>query len=131
MNDRWAETLSRLIDGDPVDSTVVAEALESIDGRCLLVEFAAVRTVLNSDADAPSASFYARMQASLAAAELQPPRPARGVSLRIAAAAIAVSLLVGFGIESWRQRRVDAPPAAVRVLRFDGSEWASAKGGDR
>jgi negative regulator of sigma E activity len=131
MINRWAETLSRLIDGDSVDAAVVAEALESADGRRLLVEFAAVRAAVNGDTATPSAGFYDRMQARLATAERQPARPARAVSLWIAAASVAASLLLGFGIERWRHLRVDAPPSAARVLRFDTSEWTSAKRGAR
>jgi hypothetical protein len=131
MNDRWTETLSRLIDGDPVDPAAVAEALESSDGRGLLVELTAVRAAINADTATPSAGFYTRIHASLAMAEPQPARPVRGVSLWIVAASVAASLLLGFGIESWRHRRADVPPSAVRVLRFDTSEWTSAKGGAR
>ena len=131
MNDRWKETLSQLIDGDPVDPNVVAEALESLAGRRLLVEFAAVRASLDRDTAAPSAEFYARMQSTLASAEPQRSRRVGGIPFRIAAASVAAALLLGFGIASWRHRRVDAPPSAARVLRFEASEWTNAKGGVR
>jgi negative regulator of sigma E activity len=131
MNERWNEALSRLIDGEPVDPDIVAEALESPDGRRILVEFAVVRATLNLDTAAPSAAFYARMQASLAAKERQRlPRPG-GVSVRIVAVSAAAALLLGIGIESWRHQRTDAPPPAARVLRFEPSEWTNAKAGDR
>jgi negative regulator of sigma E activity len=131
MNDRWNETLSRLIDGDPVDPEIVAEALDSHDGRRILVDFAVMRATLNLDAAVPTAAFYPRMQASLAAAE--PPRPRRtgGVSLRIVVVSAAAALLLGIGIESWRHQQTDAPPPAARVLRFEPSEWTNAKAGDR
>jgi len=62
MTDRWNETLSRLIDGDPVDPGVVAEALESPDGRRLLVDFTAVRAAFDRDTAAPSAAPGSRMR---------------------------------------------------------------------
>jgi hypothetical protein len=131
MNERWNKALSRLIDGDSVDPEIVAEALESPDGRRILVDFAVVRATLNLDTAAPSAGFYPRMRVSLAAAE--PPRPQRTehVSLRIVAVSAAAALLLGIGIESWRHQRTDAPPPAARVLRFAPSEWTNVKAGDR
>ena len=131
MNDRWNETLSRLIDGDPVDPMTVAEALESSDGRRLLVDFTTVRAALDRDTAAPSAAFYGRMQSSLATAEPRRSRRAAGVYLWIAAASAAAALLLGLGIESRRHWRVDTPPSAARVLRFEPSEWTNAKGGVR
>jgi hypothetical protein len=131
MNERWNETLSRLIDGDPVDPDIVADALESPDGRRILVDFAVVRATLHHDTAAPSAAFYAQVQSSLAATEpRRPPRPG-GVSLRIVAVSAAGALLLVLGIESWRHQRTDAPPSAARVLRIEQSEWTNAKGGDR
>jgi negative regulator of sigma E activity len=131
MNDPWNETLSRLIDGDPVDPDIVAEALESPDGRRILVDFAVVRATLNLDTAAPSSAFYPRMQAILAAVEPARARRAGGASLRIVAVSAAAALLLGIGIESWRHQRTDAPPPAARVLRFEPSEWTNAKAGDR
>jgi negative regulator of sigma E activity len=131
MNERWNETLSRLIDGDAVDPDIVAEALESHDGRRILVDFAVVRATLNHDTAAPSAAFYARMPPSLAAKEPRRPPRRGGVSLRIVAVSAAAALLLGIGIESWRHRRTDAPPPTARVLRFEPSEWTNAKAGDR
>ncbi|HMB81915.1 MAG TPA: hypothetical protein VKI43_17695 [Vicinamibacterales bacterium] len=131
MTDRWNETLSRLIDGDPVDPGVVAEALESPDGRRLLVDFTAVRAAFDRDTAAPSAAFLGQMQSALAAAEPHPAPRAGGFPLRLVALAAAAALLLGVGFENWRHRRVEAPPSAARVLRFETSEWTSVKGGGR
>jgi len=49
----------------------------------------------------------------------------------VAGAALAAALLLGVGFENWRHRRVEAPPSAARVLRFETSEWTSVKGGGR
>lgn len=131
MNERWSETLSRLIDGDAVDPDIVAKVLDSPDGRRILVDFAVVRTALSHDTAAPSAAFYARMQPSLAAKEPRRLQWPGGISLRIAAASAVAALLLGIAIENWRHQRTEAPPPAARVLRFEPSEWTNAKAGDR
>jgi hypothetical protein len=131
MNDRYHEALSSLIDGYPVDPGDIAEALELPDGRRLLVDFAALRTAVGRDAAEPSAGFYARMQSHLAAPEPHEPRRFGGISVRVAAASVAAALLLGFGVDSWRHRRPEAPPTTTRVLRFEISEWTSAKGAVR
>jgi hypothetical protein len=130
MNDRYHEALSSLIDGYPADPGDVAEALELPDGRRLLVDCAALRVAVGRDAAEPSAAFYARMQSYLAAPAPHEPGRFRGISVRVAAASVAAALLLGFGVDSW-WHRPEAPPSTTRVLRFEISEWTSAKGAVR
>jgi len=123
MNALWAEELSRLVDAEPVDPEVVADALESPETRLLFVGFLRLRAAVREDRYGPSVAFHDRMGRTLQAAERQ--STDRRVVLRLVAALIVTALLTGLGVESWRRWRDDRPPRPNRVLRFDASEWTS------
>jgi hypothetical protein len=125
MSDRLNETLSALIDGEPVDLELLTEALESRDGRDALVAFARSRTVLAADPITPSSEWrhaVARQLTSRRAPSL------RLLSYGTAAGLLAASLLLGFAADRWWQGRSDAPPHAERVLRFDAADWTRGGG---
>lgn len=118
-----AEMLSRLHDGEPVDPDVVADALESSEGRRLFVDLVRLSAAARADRSEPSLAFYERMGRTLQA----PPRRSRDyrVPFRIAAALVLATVLTGLGVESWRHWREGQPPRPARVLRFDESEWTT------
>ena len=135
MNDTWAPTLSRLLDDDEVDLEALAAALETSEGRQLLIQFAGLRNAVRGDGVTVSAAFRQRM-----AAELRPQAAAHasggsGVATPRRrwrydlAAMLAAGMLLGLAADAWFDRAAAAPPAASRVLRFDAGEWTHAQGG--
>ncbi len=124
MNTVWAEVLSRLTDGEPVDPEVVAEALESPETRRLFVDYVRLSATVRADHSEPSLAFFKQMVRTL-----QPSHRRSSdhlVSFRIVAALALAILLTGLGVEISRHWREDSPPRPSRVLRFDPSEWTSA-----
>ena len=124
MKTEWADALSRLTDGEPADAGLVADALESLEMRQLLVDYVRLRTAVREDRADPSAAFYTRMRGTFGAR--RPQSVARLTSFPVAAAFVLAVLLTGLGVESWRHWREDTPPRPARVLRFDASEWTAA-----
>jgi hypothetical protein len=125
MNTIWAETLSSLIDGEPVNPDVVADALESPEARCLLVDCVRLSAATRGNRAEPSLGFYNRMASQLHASG-QPGD--HRISFRVAAALVLATLLTALGVESWRHWHTDTPPRPSRVLRFDASEWTTTNG---
>jgi hypothetical protein len=125
MSDRLNETLSALIDGEAVDFELLAEALESRNGRDALIAFARSRAALAADPIAPRAEWQRTI-----ARELTPggADAIRMLSYRAAAGLLAASLLLGFAADRWWRGRADAPPRAQRVLRFDAADWRTPGG---
>jgi hypothetical protein len=125
MTDQFGETLSALFDGEPVDADVLEQALESIEGRRLLVSFARSRAALVLDPVEPRIDWQAQMARRLSG----PTRTPRGaLSHRVVAGLVAASLAAGLALDRWWVRRPDAPPRAVQVLRFGAAEWAAGEG---
>ena len=125
MNSMWAETLSSLIDAEPVNPDVVAQALESPEARRLLVDCLRLSAATHRDCAEPSLGFYNRMEGQLHAS--RQPGDHR-ISFQVAAALVLATLLTVLGVESWRRWQTDTPPRPSRVLRFDASEWTTANG---
>lgn len=124
MNDSLGETLSRLIDGDDVDLSLLAQAIELEEGRRLLMDFASLRQSVRAD--------DGTLRTSLSPVLGKPPGVFRASPMwqRSVAAAIAL-MAVGvllFGLDRWRGSGADAPPRVERVLRFEPSEWTFANG---
>lgn len=126
MNDAWVETLSRLIDGEDVDVGILANAIESTEGRRLLVDFATIRAAARQDRAVPSDDFYRRLPSMLASTSTM--RRPQAISYRLAAALVAAAALLGFGLDLVSERQMNVPPRADRVLRFEASEWTMVKG---
>jgi negative regulator of sigma E activity len=145
MNDTWGQTLSQLLDDDDVDVDALAAALDTSEGRELLVQFASLRNAARRDETTPSVEFQERVRA-----EMQRPvsnvtnvfdvatghsRMARIPSLGRwrygLAAMLAAGILLGAAGGTWLRRTTDAPPTANRVLRFEAGEWTLAQGGPR
>jgi hypothetical protein len=142
MNDTWGPTLSRLLDDDDVDVEALAAALDTSEGRALLVQFASLRGAARRDETMPSAEFQERVRAEMQRPVANVANVASGHSriLRVPAlgrwryglaATIAAALLIGIATDMWRHRATDAPPAAARVLRFEAGEWTYAQGAGR
>jgi len=142
MNDTWGSTLSQLLDGDDVDVETLATALDTSDGRALLVQFATLRGAARRDEAMPSAAFQERVRAemqrpasTLAGVSSEDSRLARVSSLERwrygLAAMLAAGILLGAAGGTWLGRTADAPPATDRVLRFEAGEWTRAPGGQR
>lgn len=125
MNDAAGQLLSRLIDGDAVDPDALSAALETEDGRRLLVDFARARDAVATDV-APSAAWRRATLGRLAGGA----PPVRALSYRAAAVLVVSALALGAAAERWRETRPPKPPQAVRVLQFDAADW-HAIGGDR
>jgi hypothetical protein len=128
MNPIHGETLSRLVDGDVVDPDVLSEALDTTDGRRLLVDFARARAAIATGVQ-PSSAWRARVEQQLAASTRHAvtARSPRSLSLRAAAALAAVALGLGAAAAHWRDTRPARPPEAARVLQFE--RVADAGGG--
>ncbi|OLC47784.1 MAG: hypothetical protein AUH43_10980 [Acidobacteria bacterium 13_1_40CM_65_14] len=137
MKDTWAPTLSRLLDDDDVDLGALAAALETSEGRQLLVQFAGLRSAVRRDDPRPSAAFCQRVDAELLRPDaVDVGRASGSVTSRgrwryELAAMLAAGLLLGVAADTWLHRAPDAPPAANRVLRFEAGEWTSAQGVQR
>ena len=135
MNETWAPTLSRLLDDDEVDLEALAAALETGEGRQLLVQFAGLRNAVRRDGPRPSAALSERIEAELLghnvthiAGTNRPARSRKRWRYELAAV-LAAGMLLGLAADAWLDRAAASPPAASRVLRFDAGEWTSAQGG--
>jgi negative regulator of sigma E activity len=129
MKDAWGQTLSQLLDDDDVDVEMLAAALDTSEGRELLVQFAALRGAARRDETMPSAAFEARVHAEMQRRMTRVPPSVRwryGV-----AAMLAAGILLGAAGGAWLRRSADAPPVADRVLRFEAGEWTRAPGVER
>ena len=136
MNEAWPATLSRLLDDEDVDLEALADALETPEGRGLLLHFAALRRAARRDDSRPSDAFRARVEAALHQAAESPTKTsaAAGPPARWryqVAAVLAAGLLLGAAAGTWFHRGTEGPPAANRVLRFEASEWTYAQGAGR
>jgi hypothetical protein len=135
MNEQWAETLSRLIDGDEVDIDTLREILDAPEGRRVLLDFATLRRDVRHDSSRPSAAFYGAVPGDLPMPTAVMPRPSVRTSRTVyaIAAALLVGIALGFAADTWRSQApsIDRPPQVVRVLRFDPGEWTVARGGGR
>lgn len=116
MNEMFSETMSAFVDGEPIDPTALAAALEDGDARRLLVDFVRIRDAArNADGRLPES--LARIR--------QRPLWQRAVPLPAVAALVLIVLLA-----SWfapRAARIDGPPAPpvpTRTLSFEpGVDW--------
>ena len=106
MNDTRGQTLSQLLDDDDVDVEMLAAALDSPEGRALLVQFAALRNAGRRDETRPSAAFPDRVHAAMqrAAAEAAGVASGHGRMIRLPspgrwryglAAMLAAGILLG------------------------------------
>jgi hypothetical protein len=103
---------SVLLDGEPVDSDALAEALEDEEGRALLVDFARLRTLTTDDLD----------DASPGLARTRPRSAARWLG-RVAVFALPVLLTLGGTLlyERWERNQAPTPD---RVIEFTaGVDW--------
>jgi hypothetical protein len=142
MNDTWGSTLSRLLDDDEVDVAMLAAALDTSEGRELLVQFASLRGAARRDGTMPHAAFQERVLAEMQRPASNVANVAGGHGRRTRvpslarwryglAAMLAAGILLGAAGGTWLRRTADAPPTADRVLRFEAGEWTLAQGGQR
>jgi len=121
------EILSAFVDGEAVEASELAAALEAPGAREALLDFVRLRALLEDGAE-PSAGFVARMRAELARPVLA--RVPRVVRLAAAAAVLALAAVGALDLG----RRVlpqptDEPPQATRVIHFQpGVDWVEKAG---
>ena len=114
-----SEVISAFIDNEPFDVNALTDALAQPEGRALLVELIALRSLAQPDDVVPMA--------------IQPPaRKTRPAHLAMAAAAVVVALAGGY---KWGERSVTndavSPPAPSRVVSA-GTAWVeTTPGGGR
>lgn len=116
-----SEVITAFIDNEPFDSRELALALESPEGRALLVDLIALRSLAQPDDVVPVA--------------IRPPAArTRPAYVAIAAAAVVLALVGGY---KWGERSVTAtaetstPPSPARVVS-GGTAWVEATpGGSR
>ena len=115
-SDEKRAVLSALIDREPVDPDVLADAIEDTDGRAILVDFVRLRLELQrEDAILPTT----------AQAGAGPKRLSRMRSWRLAAA-VLLPLAIGVASGMWLGDRAAEvkPPTPTRVLSFTpGVDW--------
>ena len=125
------ETLSALIDGQPVAIDALEAALADADARRGLVDFVRLRQLARDEAAEPRPGLAERVE-RLA-------RRPRGlarlrVPLPLAAAAVVLALIGGTLIEvKWPafEREETRPPQPSRVLQFDAQPQNAAADGGR
>ena len=114
-----SEVISAFIDNEPFDSRELAEALADPDGRAMLIDLIALRSLAEPD-EAP-------------VAVAPPRRRTRPLQMAIAAAAVVTALAGGY---QWGERAAvavpdpESPPAPSRVVSA-GAEWVVPPGGSR
>jgi hypothetical protein len=119
------ETLSALLDGEPVAPDVLAAALLAPGAREALVDFARMRAEVADDDSRPSPGVYRAMDLALGRrrGRLRPMW-----RLLRSAAAVVILALATLGALSLRTRLYgnapEEPPKATRVLQFTpGVDW--------
>ena len=127
--DTHFETLSALLDGEPIEIDDLEAALEQPAARRALVDFVRLRQMARADAAMPRSDFSDRGRRSFAPhrrfARLRVPLP-------LAAAAVLLALLGGALLDLKRPapaREQVRPPEPSRVLTFDRVSGDSIGGG--
>lgn len=120
--DTHFETLSALLDGEPVKIAELEAALEDPEGQRALVDFVRLRQTARAEAAMPRGDFSDRVRRSFARrrrfSRLRVPLP-------LAAAAVVLALLGGALLDVKRpapareQIAATRPPPPSRVLQFD------------
>jgi len=138
------ETLSALIDGEPVDPGELERALALPGSRQVLVDLAGLRNAFAQDRARPREQFYERMEAVLAAAA-DPVSEATGGgrgegpvaaladrggrwrwAVLFAVATVLALLLLPLWVASKPELSQAGPPPPDRVLRFEPDiDWSS------
>ena len=114
------EILSAFVDGEPVDTAALAEALAGPGAREALLDFVLLRAAVRSDAARPSDLLAPRVRRVLVGERRWAP---------LAAAAALVVAVAGGGWWALNERaaRRDAPPEASRTLVLEcGEDWSCA-----
>ena len=127
--DTHFETLSALLDGEPIEIDDLEAVLEQPAARRALVDFVRLRQVTRPDVATPRAGFDERVQRALS-------RRRRFTRLRVplplAAAAVLLALLGGSLLDvKWPavNREQVRPPQPSRVLTFDRVPGDTVGGG--
>ena len=127
--DAHFETLSALLDGEPVEIGELEAALEQPAGRRALVDFVRLRQATRPDGAMPRAGLDEHVQRALSrrqqVARLRVPLP-------FAAAAVLLALLGGSLLDVKRlvlEREQVRPPEPSRVLEFDAPAQDARVGG--
>jgi hypothetical protein len=125
------ETLSALIDGEPVAIDALEAALANADARRSLVEFVRLRQLARDETAEPRPGLAERVgllaHRRRGLARLHVPLP-------LAAAAVVLAVLGGTFIEvKWLafEREQVQPPPASRVLQFDAPQTGANEAGSR
>jgi hypothetical protein len=115
MTDDHLDTISAVIDGEPVDERTLAAALGAPDAHDVLVEFLLLRAVTNSTRVQPASAPTAR----------RPWRSRRGLVLALAAVLLAGVIGTSLYLRAPASRRDGwAPPSTERVVRLEpGRNW--------
>lgn len=114
------ETLSAVLDGEPVDVALLATALDDPEGRAILVDFVRLREAARADGE-PLPDSLARVRQSFFS---------RGLLRWTAAAAVLLLMFIAGLVTPLPGRRSaanpDAPPTPSRVETFQpGVDWHS------
>lgn len=119
MNTRHTETLSAFVDGEPVDLTQLADALEDAEARRGLIDFAKLREAARSDA-IPLPVSLGQLRSSRGYGRLLRWTAAAAVLLLV----FIAGLFTPFPPRDDSAAGVQPPPSPVRVERFEpGVDW--------
>jgi hypothetical protein len=144
MEEQLELVVSAYLDGEPVEAASVLAALDTEEGRQVLVDFVRLRLVVRDD-ESPRPEFYGRMRGVMPTLPARSGRRPRGNIAWPIAAALAASLAIGFWTgsafttqnvarssrgQSVGPLKPDAPPKAVRVIEFQpGVDWHQSPSG--
>lgn len=127
--DAHLETLSALLDGEPVEIGDLEAVLERPAGRRALVDFVRLRQATRPDVATPRAGFDEHVRRRLS---LRQKIVRLRVPLPLAAAAVLLALLGGSLLDVKRlvpERAQVQPPQPSRVLEFDAPAQDARVGG--
>lgn len=126
MTDEHGETLSRLLDGEPIDEARLREALAQPEAVRWLLESLNLRHVLLADLGEPDEQFCDAMRQRLRGPGWRGVLQAHWVPAAVAASLLLAGTSVGYGLRWWREPPTRLQPSSAPQLAIATSPPAPA-----